>query len=322
LSGGQKARVALARAVFFDADICVMVGYPFIMLLRYCANFSQDDVLAAVDAHVSAHLLEKCILHPDGLGSKTRILVTHHLEVAPHADKIVVVENGQIVQQGSYEDLKSTPGIFATMLQDYGQEETEELEEEKEADAKELHKIASKKAGGPGFKLLMDEERNTGSVEWATYGAFFKAMGSYLYPLLSVVFLCLAQGANVGNTLVLGFWSGRSIHGFQQGVSISKHEMSVARLDADITFTGLHGHLRRSWLRLGYLHVHRVSNEHLELPVFANTFRSYNLSISGLRASLTLFKKALNGVMRSPILFHDSTPIGRIISRLSKGWSR
>ena len=46
---------------------------------------------------------------------------------------------------------------------------------------------------------------------------------------------------------------------------------------------------------------------------------SYNLYLSGLRASLTLFKRALTGVMRSPVLYHDSTPIGRIISRLSKG---
>lgn len=241
----------------------------------------MDDVLAAVDAHVSAHILENCILNPDALGKKTRILVTHHLEATPHADMIVVVENGRIVQQGAYQTLKSQHGVFKSMLDDYGQEEDEKVVEEKPKE-KEVNKLADKK-DGPAFKLLMDEERNTGSVSWSTYGGFFKAMGSYWYPIITLCLLCLAQCANVGNTLFLGFWSGYEIHGFHQG-------------DYMAVYAGLGFAL-----------------------AFFTFWGSYNLSLSGLRASLFLFKRALNGVMRSPVLYHDSTPIGRIINRLSKG---
>jgi ABC-type nitrate/sulfonate/bicarbonate transport system ATPase subunit len=52
--------------VYHDADIVLL-----------------DSPLAAVDSHVSAHLVEKCILGQGALGNKTRILVTHHLEVLP-----------------------------------------------------------------------------------------------------------------------------------------------------------------------------------------------------------------------------------------------
>ncbi len=264
LSGGQKARVGLARAVYYDAEIAIM-----------------DDVLAAVDAHVSAHLLENCLLNPDALGNRTRILVTHHLEVTPHADMILVVEGGKIAQQGSYQDLKANDGLFKSMLDEYGNEEEEAEDAEKPKD-KEINKIADKK-DGPAFKLMMDEERNTGSVEWSVYKGFLKAMGSIFWPLSALVFLCLAQAANVGNTLFLGFWSGSEIAGFQQG-----------------DYMGIYA-------ALGFC-----------LAIFT-FFGSFTLSLAGLRGSLVLFKRALHGVMRSPVLYHDSTPIGRIVSRLSKG---
>lgn len=260
--------MGLARAVYFNADIAIM-----------------DDVLAAVDAHVSAHLLENCITNPDILGKKTRILVTHHLEATPHADMIVVVENGRIVQQGSYQELKNQDGVFKNMLEDYGQQEEEAKEDsEDQPKEKEINKIADKK-DAPGFKLMMDEERNVGAVGWSVYKGFFKAMGSYWYPVMTISLLCLAQCANVGNTLFLGFWSGYEIKGFKEGDYMAVYA-SLGFALAFFTFWG-----------------------------------SYNLSLSGLRASLQLFRRALNGVMRSPVLYHDSTPIGRIISRLSKGKS-
>ncbi|KAJ3091185.1 hypothetical protein HK100_007251 [Physocladia obscura] len=85
LSGGQKARVALARAIYSDADIYLL-----------------DDPLAALDAHVGKHVFEKCI--KEQLNRKTRVLVTHQLYVLPHVDQIVVLEKGVVVEQGSFED--------------------------------------------------------------------------------------------------------------------------------------------------------------------------------------------------------------------------
>lgn len=78
LSGGQKARVSLARAIYRRSDIYLL-----------------DDPLSAVDSHVGAHLFSKCI-GPNGrlarLGG-TRVLVTHQVHFLRHADWVLVLEN-------------------------------------------------------------------------------------------------------------------------------------------------------------------------------------------------------------------------------------
>jgi ABC-type multidrug transport system fused ATPase/permease subunit len=77
LSGGQKARVAFARAVYCDADVYLL-----------------DDPLSAVDAHVGQFLFHEGICHC--LAGKTRILVTHQVHLLPFMDKIIVMDNGRL----------------------------------------------------------------------------------------------------------------------------------------------------------------------------------------------------------------------------------
>ena len=84
LSGGQRARVSLARATYSGADIVLM-----------------DDSLSAVDSYVGKKLLDNCLLHGP-LASKTRVLVTHALHVLDKSDHIYVMDEGVIVEQGSY----------------------------------------------------------------------------------------------------------------------------------------------------------------------------------------------------------------------------
>ena len=87
LSGGQKSRVCIARAAYSTA--------PIILL---------DDPLSAVDARVGHQLLEDCILQGP-MANRTRILVTHHLEVLSRADLILVMQgdgSGRVAQQGGY----------------------------------------------------------------------------------------------------------------------------------------------------------------------------------------------------------------------------
>lgn len=72
LSGGQKARINLARAIYRDADIYLL-----------------DDPLSAVDTHVGKHLFEHCIR--GYLASKMIFLVTHQLQYLKKADKIVLL---------------------------------------------------------------------------------------------------------------------------------------------------------------------------------------------------------------------------------------
>uniref|UniRef100_A0A671QFW2 ATP-binding cassette sub-family C member 10 n=1 Tax=Sinocyclocheilus anshuiensis TaxID=1608454 RepID=A0A671QFW2_9TELE len=88
LSGGQKSCLALARAVYMDKEIYLL-----------------DDPLAAVDADVAHHLMEKCILGI--LKNKTRILCTHRIEFVDKADVVVLMDNGLIVKTGTPKEVLS-----------------------------------------------------------------------------------------------------------------------------------------------------------------------------------------------------------------------
>ena len=89
LSGGQKARINLARAVYADADIVLL-----------------DDPLSAVDARVGRHIFDKCIrgllLH------KCVILVTHQVQFLQPASQILVLRNGQVESQGTFAELAAS----------------------------------------------------------------------------------------------------------------------------------------------------------------------------------------------------------------------
>ncbi|KAK8748985.1 hypothetical protein OTU49_015624, partial [Cherax quadricarinatus] len=109
LSGGQKQRVSLARAVYADTDIYLL-----------------DDPLSAVDSHVGKHIFEQ-VIGPHGiLKKKTRILVTHSVTYLPQVDKIVVLKNGVVTEQGTYLELLENKGEFQDFLLQYLSEKEEE----------------------------------------------------------------------------------------------------------------------------------------------------------------------------------------------------
>lgn len=93
-TGGQKHRVALARACYADADVLLL-----------------DDPLSAVDAHVGRHLFDACLCGL--LAHKTRILVTHQTQFLCQADSIVMMARGRITDRGTYDELTSKGINFA-----------------------------------------------------------------------------------------------------------------------------------------------------------------------------------------------------------------
>ena len=96
LSGGQRARVSLARAIYSDADIYLL-----------------DDPLSAVDAKVGKHLFDRCI--KEFLDGRMRILVTHQLQFLRETDSIVILRNGSVVWHGNYsriEENRQTASCF------------------------------------------------------------------------------------------------------------------------------------------------------------------------------------------------------------------
>ncbi|CAL4110031.1 unnamed protein product, partial [Meganyctiphanes norvegica] len=165
LSGGQKQRVSLARAVYNDADIYLL-----------------DDPLSAVDSHVGKHIFEKVIGPTGCLNKKTRILVTHALTYLPEVDHIVVLKDGMITEQGSYQELLNKKGEFQDFLLQYLAEagdDLEDLEKIKSEIEDKLGKVAfersvsrikrdSESSGGGDNKLSQLENSIEESIEAST----------------------------------------------------------------------------------------------------------------------------------------------------------
>jgi ATP-binding cassette subfamily C (CFTR/MRP) protein 1 len=108
LSGGQKARLTLARAVYARADVYLL-----------------DDVLSAVDQHVGRHLIDN-VLGPNGLLSgRTRILATNSLPVLMEANYIVLLREGRILERGTYEQLMAMKGEISQLIKTASNEESQ-----------------------------------------------------------------------------------------------------------------------------------------------------------------------------------------------------
>ncbi|MCJ1418249.1 hypothetical protein MMC32_004596 [Xylographa parallela] len=106
LSGGQKARLTLARAVYARADV-----YLF------------DDCLSAVDQHVGRHLIDN-VFGPKGLlASKTRVLATNSIPVLMESDYVALLREGRILEQGTYEQLIAMRGEVAYLIRTANNEE-------------------------------------------------------------------------------------------------------------------------------------------------------------------------------------------------------
>ncbi|KAJ3195768.1 Canalicular multispecific organic anion transporter 2 [Irineochytrium annulatum] len=185
LSGGQKARIALARAIARDADVYIL-----------------DDPLSALDAHISKSVLNRAIKSLV-LRGKTVILATHLLHVLRVADHVVVMHEGNVVQSGGYTDLMGdAEGKLAEIMKDHqgGDDEVlqeETAEEEKKEDQKEEETEEGKEE---------KEDRATGIVSLKTYISFLKASGAHWVITLAVAFI-VAVGFGSIQQLTLSFWT-------------------------------------------------------------------------------------------------------------------
>jgi ATP-binding cassette, subfamily C (CFTR/MRP), member 1 len=311
LSGGQKARVSLARAVYHSADICLL-----------------DDPLAAVDAHVGKHLFQKCIIDQlllckgetqteDTPKKKTVVLVTNALQYLsnPRVDRILVVRDGRVVEQGSYTELSKSDSLFAKFLAVMaetgvsptttegcnvdtvssqpvagGESVDVAFSVDNEPVVGEIAIAVKDEQTGapkPSGALMTDEikERESGHVDMKIYAAWGKAAGGIWAPFAIIFTYAFVEFINVLSKWWLTYWS--------------EH----AGTESQVKF----------------LMVYALIN----LASIASTLlRLILLMVCGLRASRELFVRLLTVILHAPMAFFDTTPAGRIINRFSKGESK
>ncbi|KAI8899117.1 P-loop containing nucleoside triphosphate hydrolase protein [Globomyces pollinis-pini] len=185
LSGGQKARISLARALYSSSDVVLL-----------------DDPLSAVDAHVERHIVESLFGEQGLLKGKTVVLVTHAIRHLDKMDRVILMENGQISENGSYHEVMDLKGAVHAMVSEHLANQVQQVEQttqNPESKTTEAN-ILSNKAIEENV-----EERSTGTVSRGVYWYYIKCCGYVNFAIF--VFLILIQcSMSNGTYYALSAW--------------------------------------------------------------------------------------------------------------------
>ncbi|KAJ8983675.1 hypothetical protein NQ317_003463 [Molorchus minor] len=195
LSGGQRARINLARAIYKDADIYLL-----------------DDPLSAVDTHVGKQIFDECIC--GYLKTKCVVLVTHQLQYLSQVERIYLLENGKIEASGTYSDLQSSNSEFTKLLINHSEdnEETENVEVKKKTKKEEKDQNAPTQSR---------EERGTGAISRNVYSSYFNAGGNCFKISLIAFGFIISQIAASSIDYFISIWVNLQQARLQNNVSFN-----------------------------------------------------------------------------------------------------
>ncbi|KAJ2873875.1 hypothetical protein GGH93_002885 [Coemansia aciculifera] len=311
LSGGQKARVSLARAVYARADIYIL-----------------DDPLSAVDAHVARHLFDR-VLGPAGLlKSRCRIHATNAIQFIGKCDSVLMLQDGLVAEYGAVNDLMEKRALVYSLIQEYGVSEPTSLATSRQitpsgstvnlataqmacdigdsdiqrrrstlnsmppisiAPAHRAGQLRATADSGQGT-LIMKEVSAAGKVSIATYMDYFRASTWSSWALFAAG-MTLSQGFLVLSNIWLKVWSSANDTRMRDGTPES------------------HGVLY-------YIAIYGMLG--LISAVFSYTQSIVLWSVCAVRCGRATHRNMLDAVLRSPMSFFDTTPLGRVLQRFSK----
>lgn len=187
LSGGQKARINLARCIYKEADIYLL-----------------DDPLSAVDANVGKQLYENCI--KGFLKGKICVLNTHQLQYLTNADAICIMKDGQIQVQGDYETLQSSGYDFAKLLKEFSsKDDLDEVEATKKVRADSGMEEDEDESEDEAPEVAK-EVLGKGSIKGSVYKEYFRSGGNWLLIIMLVVAFISSQGVVSLGDFVVSYW--------------------------------------------------------------------------------------------------------------------
>ena len=347
MSGGQKQRISLARALYSSARFILM-----------------DDCLSAVDSHTAQWIYQYGIAD-ELMDGRTRILVTHNVALTlPSAKHVVVLDNGRIKSQGGPEMIlkkkafgEETESIRNSLLRSNAatpissappsrvasktniadlERPSRRHEPENQADSDDATTEAliaqkeaeKKKAAG---RLVQDEEKASGSVDWRVYKVYLDSLGPWWYWVLILLGFLLQQGTQVFQsywirawaasygthktdivlqryTFAAGeqsmYWGQSQVHGLPQ-MGQANHTLQMYDIGDSIKGKD------DMFYIIGYSIIGLIY-------VLISFTRSLLVFYGGLRASRVLFQRLLASVTSAKLRFFDTTPIGRVMNRFSK----
>lgn len=321
LSGGQKARLSLARAVYARADVYLL-----------------DDVLSAVDEHVGAHIIKEVLGEEGLLASKTRILCTNSIPVLSHADYISMVSDGRIVETGTRQEIAESKGQIFQLIKDFGKKKatstpsssasstvapsststprlgsedgltdnesqegpvliTSDIDAAKNVIKRRASNQTLRRASMASFKhvtieddevgkrtRMQKEHMEQGQVKWDVYKEYAKACNP-----IAVAFFFFFLVASSAFSVASGFW--------------------LKHWSEKNTETGSNEHIG---LYLGVYFAICISTS------LSSVIYTLILMIGcSIQAAQKLHHRMLLSVIRAPMSFFETTPLGRILNRFS-----
>mmetsp|Transcript_7887 Transcript_7887/g.22525 ORF Transcript_7887/g.22525 Transcript_7887/m.22525 type:complete len:1670 (-) Transcript_7887:66-5075(-) len=279
VSGGQKQRISIARAVYSGHDIVLL-----------------DDPLSALDAKVGRRVFQRGI--KGYLKRKTVVLVTNQLQFVDDADIILYMKDGKIAEKGTYEELMALEGgLFAALMSEAKVEQDEESGAEKSAEEGDklvapdvqMTEGRSRKVGQRenASQLTAKEGRATGTLSMETITGYRKALGGRL-TLTGILTSFFGQElARVLASLWLTFWT-----------SSAGNELRPAPHSAYY-----------------YLAIYTAIST---VQIMLTSAFSAIFKYATLNASSRMHDTMLHSLLRSPLSFFHTNPLGRIINRLTK----
>uniref|UniRef100_A0A674MDC3 Cystic fibrosis transmembrane conductance regulator n=1 Tax=Takifugu rubripes TaxID=31033 RepID=A0A674MDC3_TAKRU len=283
LSGGQKARVNLARAVYRDADIYLL-----------------DDPLSAVDAEVGRHLFEECICGV--LKNKRRILVTHQLQYLKAADQILVLMEGHMVAKGTYAELQQSGVDFTSLLK---KEEEEEQHPSHDSHSRirtlSQNSVVSRSSSlhsAETVQTVPEESRAEGNIGLKLYLQYLRSGANVVVLLVVLLFNIMAQVSYIMQDWWLAHWADNQESQSTNITVIQNGKNITEQLDTDF-YLGIYGGLTLATVIFGFIR---------------NMFL-FNVLV---RCAQSLHDRMFTAILRTPVRFFDINPIGRILNRFSK----
>ncbi|KJA15567.1 hypothetical protein HYPSUDRAFT_48272 [Hypholoma sublateritium FD-334 SS-4] len=303
LSGGQRARISLARAVYARADLTLL-----------------DDCLAAVDSHVARHVFDNVIGSNGLLSTKARILVTNSIAFISQFDHLAFIRRGIILEQGSYLSLLANPNSeIAKLVKGHGtgsnnsgsstpfattsgsatpMSEGEFRDKGKESDyaatlaeklrhrssfqkARKIAEVATHRPTGG----LTKEHREQGRVKIEVYKQYIQAASKAGFVFFLVTTIA-QQAASVLATLTLRYWG--------------EHNREIGNNSGMFKYLLVYGCFSLSSSLLG--------------AISAITMWVY----CALRSARYLHDSMLDSLMRAPLSFFELTPTGRLLNLFSR----
>jgi ABC-type multidrug transport system fused ATPase/permease subunit len=300
LSGGQKQRVSLARCAYCKPDVVLF-----------------DDPLSALDSHTGKHVFQHLLSSQGMLAGAAKVLATHATQYLSSADAIAVLHEGEMVFQGPFEELCKRQEeraaaneddplamMLATLSTSVQESKAEEAgakdgggegaqggaeKEKKAAVAKEL----TEKEGA----LMVAEEREVGKMGLKVLLGWVEATGGWPWLGSMLLFLVLDRLTYISIDWVLVQWC-----------AAADTEMTIPIFDVTLpqatphegatTFNALYGAIAL-------------------VNVFFVVLRTEWFGFGGANAAISLFKSMIARVVRAPLEFFETNPMGRIVNRFS-----